>query len=119
MIIGSIKENLSLEKRISITPEIAKKYINLGFQISVSKNYGSHLGFDDNQYKNLGVKIFNDEKDLINSLDIIVQLNLLSDDKILDTCSGLNLSSSSIDGKVLDNENKYIKIRYKFFFKIF
>ena len=82
MIIGSIKENLSLEKRISITPEIAKKYINLGFQISVSKNYGSHLGFDDNQYKNLGVKIFNDEKDLINSLDIIVQLNLLSDDKI-------------------------------------
>ena len=82
MIIGSIKENLSLEKRISITPEIAKKYINLGFQISVSKNYGSHLGFDDNQYKNLGVKIFNDEKDLINNLDIIVQLNLLSDDKI-------------------------------------
>ena len=82
MIIGSIKENLSLEKRISITPEIAKKYINLGFQISVSKNYGFHLGFDDNQYKNLGVKIFNDEKDLINNLDIIVQLNLLSDDKI-------------------------------------
>ena len=82
MIIGSIKENLSLEKRISITPEIAKKYINLGFQISVSKNYGFHLGFDDNQYKNLGVKIFNDEKDLINSLDIIVQLSLLSDDKI-------------------------------------
>ena len=82
MIIGSVKENLSLEKRISITPEIAKKYINLGFQISVSKNYGFHLGFDDNQYKNLGVKIFNDEKDLINSLDIIVQLSLLSDDKI-------------------------------------
>ena len=82
MIIGSIKENLSLEKRISITPEIAKKYINLGFQISVSKNYGSHLGFDDNQYKNLGVKIFNDEKDLINNSDIIIQLNLLSDDKI-------------------------------------
>ena len=82
MIIGSIKENLSLEKRISITPEIAKKYINLGFQISVGKNYGFHLGFDDNQYKNLGVKIFNDEKDLINNLDIIVQLNLLSDDKI-------------------------------------
>ena len=82
MIIGSIKENLSLEKRISITPEIAKKYINLGFEICISKNYGFHLGFDDNKYKNLGVKIFNDEKDLINNLDIIVQLNLLSDDKI-------------------------------------
>ncbi len=82
MMIGSVKENLSLEKRISITPEIAKKYINLGFEICISENYGFHLGFDDNQYKNLGVKIFNDEKDLINNLDIIVQLNLLSDDKI-------------------------------------
>ena len=61
MMIGSVKENLSLEKRISITPEIAKKYINLGFEICISENYGFHLGFDDNQYKNLGVKIFNDE----------------------------------------------------------
>ena len=31
MIIGSVSENKDLEKRISITPEIAKKYINLVF----------------------------------------------------------------------------------------
>ena len=30
MIIGSISENKSLEKRISITPEISKKYITNG-----------------------------------------------------------------------------------------
>ena len=39
MIIGSVSENKEIEKRISITPEIAKKYINLGFEIHLSKNY--------------------------------------------------------------------------------
>jgi H+-translocating NAD(P) transhydrogenase subunit alpha len=82
MLIGSIKENLSLEKRIAITPDVAKKYINLGFKISLSENYGVHLGIEDNDYKELGVNIIKDEKELINSLDIIIQLGLLSDDKL-------------------------------------
>ena len=43
MIIGSISENKDLEKRISITPEIAKKYINLGFEVQLSKDYGKHF----------------------------------------------------------------------------
>ena len=33
MKIGSVNENKDLEKRVSITPEIAKKYINLGFEV--------------------------------------------------------------------------------------
>ena len=82
MKIGSISENKEFEKRIAITPEIAKKYKTLGFEVSIIKNYGSHLGFDDNQYKELGVKIINEEKSLINDSDLVVQLNLLSDDKI-------------------------------------
>ena len=82
MRIVSILENQKIEKRIAITPEIAKKYIALGFELSLSENYGEHLGFDDNEYKELGVKIFKDEKEIINSADIIVQLGLPSDDKI-------------------------------------
>jgi len=82
MKIGSISENKEFEKRIAITPEIAKKYKTLGFEVSIIKNYGSHLGFDDNQYKELGVKIISEEKSLINDSDLVVQLNLLSDDKI-------------------------------------
>jgi NAD(P) transhydrogenase subunit alpha len=82
MKIGSISENKEFEKRIAITPEIAKKYKTLGFEVSIIKNYGSHLGFDDNQYKESGVKIISEEKSLINDSDLVVQLNLLSDDKI-------------------------------------
>ena len=82
MRIVSLLEDQKIEKRIAITPEIAKKYIALGFEVSLSENYGEHLGFDDNEYKELGVKIFKDEKEIINSADIIVQLGLPSDEKI-------------------------------------
>ena len=82
MRIVSFLENQKIEKRIAITPEIAKKYIALGFELSLFENYGERLGFDDNQYKELGVKIFKDEKEIINSADIIVQLGLPSDEKI-------------------------------------
>jgi len=81
MKICSISENKKSEKRISVTPETAKKYISLGLEVSLIENYGSHLGYDDNQYKELGVNIIKDEKELINKSDIIVQLALLSDDK--------------------------------------
>ena len=81
MIIGSISENKDLEKRVSITPEIAKKYINLGFEINLSENYGKHLGFEEKEYTELGVKFISDDKKLIESSDIIIQMSLLDDDK--------------------------------------
>ena len=81
MKIASILENQKIEKRIAITPEIAKKYISLGFEVSLAENYGSHLGIKDEVYKELGVSISQDEKEIISSADIIVQLGLLDDDK--------------------------------------
>ena len=72
----------NVEKRIAITPEIVKKYISIGFEVFLPKDYGSHLGFDDKQYLSQGVKILESEKDLINNADIAVQLNLPSDDKL-------------------------------------
>ena len=81
MRIGSILENQKLEKRIAITPEIAKKYIALGFEVLLSKNYGIHLGFKEEEYKDIGVKILNDEKEILKTANVIVQLGLLSDDK--------------------------------------
>jgi NAD(P) transhydrogenase subunit alpha len=81
MRITSVSENLNVEKRIAITPEIAKKYISLGMEVSLSENYAVHLGIKDSQYSDLGVTIINDEKKAISNADIIIQLNLFSDDK--------------------------------------
>ena len=83
MRIVSVSENHNIEKRIAITPDIAKKYIDLGLEVSLPENYGEHLGFKDNDYKELGVEISKKESDVINSADIIVQLGLLSDDNLL------------------------------------
>ena len=80
MRIVSVSENKKLEKRIAITPETAKKYIALGLEVSLSENYGEHLGFKDSQYQELGVKILKDAKEVISSANVIVQLGLPSDD---------------------------------------
>ena len=82
MNLASISENKDREKRIAITPEIAKKYISLGFDLSLPINYGSHLGFRDEEYKSLGVNLSGSEEELIKNSDIIVQLGLLSDEKL-------------------------------------
>ena len=81
MRIASVSENKKIEKRIAITPEIAKKYIALGFEVSLSENYGEHLGFKDHDYKELGVSISNNDNEIITSADVIVQLGLLSEDE--------------------------------------
>jgi len=83
MRIVSVSENYNIEKRIAITPDSAKKYIALGLEVSLPENYGEHLGFKDNEYKELGVEISKKDVDVLNNADIIVQLGLLSDDNLL------------------------------------
>jgi len=81
MRIVSVLENQINEKRISITPEIAKKYLSLGFEVVLPENYASHLGIKDTEYSENGVNISKNEKEIITSADIIVQLGLPLDDK--------------------------------------
>jgi len=80
MRIVSVSEDHKVEKRIAISPDIAKKYIALGLEVSLSENYGEHLGFKDSEYKELGVKISKDIKEIIGSADVIVQLGLPSNE---------------------------------------
>ena len=81
MRIGSVSENHDIEKRISITPDIIKKYNSLGFEIFLSENYGRHIGIDDNEFSKLGVKISKDDKEILSTSDIIVQLGMLPEVK--------------------------------------
>ena len=101
MKIVSILENQTIEKRIAITPDIAKKYISLGLEVSLCKNYGSHLGIKDNEYKELGVSILDDEKEIIEKANVIVQLSLLDDDK-----SSLFKKNQTFIGVLNPYENK-------------
>ena len=75
MIIGSVSENKEFEKRISITPEIAKKYISNGFEVIVENNLASHLGISDEEFLKEGCKVDNRES-VLNKSNIVLQLNL-------------------------------------------
>ena len=82
MKLASISENQNTEKRIAITPEIAKKYISLGFNLTLPNNYGSHLGFSDSDYKNLGVHFLDNEEEIIKNSEIVIQLGLPDETKL-------------------------------------
>ena len=82
MIIASASENKDIEKRVAITPEIAKKYASLGFNVKIQKNYASHLGISDDLYREQGVEINQDISDVYENADIVIQLNLPSDENL-------------------------------------
>jgi NAD(P) transhydrogenase subunit alpha len=82
MNLASISENKVKEKRIAVTPEIAKKYISLGFNLSLPNNYGFHLGFSDDEYKSLGVNLLDSDEEIIKNSEIMIQLGLLDDGKL-------------------------------------
>ncbi len=101
MRIASLSEDKSIEKRIAITPDTAKKYIDLGIELSLSENYGSHLGIEDDEFKNLGVNITKNENELINNSDLFIQLGFPSDEK-----TSLIKEAQSIIGVLNPYDNK-------------
>ena len=76
MIVGSASENIEIEKRIAITPEVVKKYNSLGIKINITKNYAKHLGISDEEFKIEGANILNNDDEVISNSNAILQMNL-------------------------------------------
>ena len=101
MIVGSIKEDATLDKRISITPETSKNLNDLGLKIYLESKYAEHLGISDEKYSN--VKFFDDPKELTKNIDLLAQVNCPSTETIK------NLKENSIILGILNpNKNKKI-----------
>ena len=81
-IIGSVKEDLSVEKRISITPESVKKFTDLKFSVFLEKNYGEHLSIVDEDYKSKGANLLSSAKEVLEKSEIILKVNCPSNDEI-------------------------------------
>ena len=82
MIVGSIKENTTLEKRVSLTPESAKNIIGLGLKVCLEKVMHFTFGINDSEYKDIGAEIKASSKDVLNSSDLITKVNCPSEDEI-------------------------------------
>ena len=113
MIIGSISENKDLEKRVSITPEISKKYISNGFKVKVEKGIADHLGIKDEQFVKEGCDL-DTKENILKEADLLLQMNLPSEEN-LDNIKEKNILIGSFNL----NNNKEIINKYKNKFSIF
>jgi len=113
MIIGSISENKDLEKRISITPDIAKKYISNGFEVLIEKGLGEHIGISDDNFIQEGCKIENQDA-ILSKSNIILQLNLPEDKNLEKLNENLiligNFNSNENYQKILNIVKKKISV---------
>ena len=75
MKIAIVKETAKLEKRVAATPDIVKKYIDLGFEVGFEKNAGVNSYYSDESYISAGAKVYNNVEDLISESDIILKVN--------------------------------------------
>jgi len=81
-VIGSVKENLNMEKRVSITPETTKKLIDLKFTVFLEENYGKHLGIADEDYEQQGASLFGSANEVFKKSDVIFKINCPSNDEV-------------------------------------
>jgi NAD(P) transhydrogenase subunit alpha len=82
VIVGSIKENINLEKRVSITPETAKNILSLGLKINLEKSYAEHLGINDEDYKKEGVNFYDNSGEVLKNSNLILKVNCPTEDEI-------------------------------------
>ena len=57
MLIAIPKETREGETRVATTPDIIKKYIQLGFAVQIQTTAGLASGFSDKAYQDAGAKI--------------------------------------------------------------
>ena len=113
MIIGSISENKELEKRVSITPDISKKYISNGFKVKVEKGIADHLGIKDEQFVKEGCDL-DTKENILKEVDLLLQMNLPSDENL-----NIIKEKNILIGSFNLNNNKEIINKYKNKFSIF
>ena len=80
--IGSVREDLNTEQRISVSPETVKKFVDLNFSVVLEKNYGEHLGIFDKEYTDKGAVFHNSAKEVFEKSEIILKVNCPTNDGV-------------------------------------
>lgn len=95
------KERRAYEKRVAATPETVKKYITLGFKVSVEKNAGKLSNYPDSEYEKAGATINDNYIELVKYADIVlkVQRPIIKNEK--------NLAKENATD--IDDELSYLK----------
>ena len=74
MKIIALKETNPDEKRVAITPDTVKKYINLGFEVCIESTLGETIDVSDEEYVKSGAKISKIPLEIIADADILLKV---------------------------------------------
>lgn len=76
------KECADFECRVALTPEVAKKLVDLGHDVAIEKGAGASSGMPDAAYEAAGAKIEKDPNSLYQDANIIVRVSPPTGDDI-------------------------------------
>jgi len=74
MLIGVPKEIKSQESRVGLTPGSVRELVHHGHQVVVETYAGAGIGYQDDDYKNVGAKIVNTAADVFACADMIIKV---------------------------------------------
>ena len=75
MQIGVLKENITGENRVALTPVGAKKLADLGFKVKVEKGLGAASGFADSDYSESGAEVVASAKTVLTKSKLMLRVN--------------------------------------------
>ncbi len=81
MKIGILKETQKSEKRVSVSPNIAKLLIAKGFEILVEKDAGSASSFKDSDYSEIGALVEN-KATVFKESNVLIKINPFDNDDL-------------------------------------
>ena len=81
------KENRIGENRVAASPEVVKKFVSMGFDVTIQSDAGLESGFTDEIFKSVGASISSDTKSTLANADIIFKIQRLmtSNDELDET----------------------------------
>ena len=74
MKIAVMKETFEGETRVPLIPPTVEKLVKLGAQVEIESGMGATCRYGDADYENVGAKVNNDRKGMLQSADIVLRL---------------------------------------------
>ena len=71
------KENRKGETRVAASPEVVKKFVSMGFSVTIESGAGLNAGFTDEIFKDAGAEIAADTKSTLENADLVFKIQRL------------------------------------------
>ena len=81
MKIGILKETQKGERRVAITPNIAKLLVDKGFEVRVEEDAGASSNYNNSDYSKAGAPIRSKE-DIFKKADVLIKINPFDNDEL-------------------------------------